>query len=116
MIRGSMPDLFDTSAIPDDPAYWEERAERVAAVVARRSRRLGAGGVVHSRTSWLAASLLFAAALAAAVLPPRTSFASSFGAEWARALAPSDEIGKAIVLREGPPAIGVLILGAQRSE
>ncbi len=109
----TMPDLFDTSQIRDDAGHWDALAERVAADAARGSEGSGFRWFAHSRVSWVAASLLLATALAFMVLPARTSSARSFSAEWAQALAPADDVGRAIVLHDGPPAIGALLLGGQ---
>ena len=111
----NLTDLFDTSLMPDDSAHWDELAERVTAKAAHGSEGLGFGAFVHSHASWLAASLLLAAALAFVVLPAKKYSASSFTEEWAAALAPSDDVGRAIVLPERPPAIDVLMLSGQRT-
>jgi hypothetical protein len=111
-----MPDLFDTSQVLDDAAHWDALAERVAADAARESIRGGGGGLdwfAHSRASWVAASLLLAAALAFIVLPAEDSSASSFSAVWVEALAPADDVGRAIILPDGPPVIGALLFGGQ---
>ena len=110
-----MSQLFDTSAINDDPARWDERAEQVAALAARRATRAGVTRIVQSRAGWVTVCALFVTALAAAALASGVSPAR-FGAEWDRALAPADEMGQAIILREGPPAIGMLMLRTQRTE
>lgn len=108
-----MPDLFDTHQVPDDAAHWDALAERVAADAARESKGSGLDWFAHSRASWVAASFLLAAALAFIVLPADDSSASGFSAVWAEALAPEDDVGRAIILPDGPPAIGALLLGGQ---
>jgi hypothetical protein len=109
-----MSDLFDTSRIRDEPAHWDALAERVAANAARESARGGLGWFADSRASWIAASLLLAAALAFTALPVEDSGRGSLSLEWAQALAPADDVGKAIISADGPPAIGALLLGGQR--
>jgi len=109
-----MTDVFDTTQIRDDTAYWDALAARVAREAVHRSKQSGFDWFVHSRASWVAASILLAAALVLMVLPSQRESAKTFGAEWARALAPADDVGRAIVLRDGPPAIGALVLSGQR--
>lgn len=106
-----MPDLFDTTQVRDDAAYWDALAERVAADAARESKAGGFDWFAHSRAGWVAASLLLAAALGFMVLPAEDSSARTFSAVWAQALAPADDVGRAIMLHDGPPAIGALLLG-----
>ena len=108
-----MPDLFDASQVPDDGAHWDALAERVAANAARESEGSGFDWFAQSRASWVAASLLLAAALAFGVLPAGDPSASSLSAVWAEALAPADDVGRAIILPDRPPAIGALLLGGQ---
>lgn len=114
-MRRDNPDLFDTSQVRDDAGYWDALAERVAADAARVSREGGDGfeWFAHARASWVAASLLLAAALAFMALPTESSSAKSLSAEWAMALAPADDVGRAIILRDDPPAIGALLLGGR---
>jgi hypothetical protein len=109
-----MPDLFDTRQIRDDVAYWDTLALRVSAEAARRAKPRGSDWLVYSRTSWIAASLLLAAALAYMALPRDRTSARSVSTEWAQALAPADDMGKAITLEDGPPEIGALLLGGRR--
>lgn len=108
-----MPELFDTSQVRDDAGHWDALAERVAAGAARESNEGGFDWFSHSRASWVAASLLLAAALASMVLPAENSSARSFSAEWAQALAPADAVARAIILPDRPPAIGALLLSGQ---
>jgi len=108
-----MPDLFNTSQIPDDTRHWDALAERVAADAARESKGEGFEWFAHSRASWVAASLLLAAALAFMGLPVEDSSAKNFSAGWAQALAPADDVGRAIISHDGPPAIGALLLGGE---
>ena len=105
-----MRDLFDTRQIRDDPGDWDALAERVAANAARAGNGSGFEWFSHSRASWLAASLLLAVGVA--LLAGRSS-ASTSGADWAQALGPADEVGRALVSQDGPPAIGALVLAGQ---
>lgn len=108
-----MPDLFDTSEIRDDAGHWDALAERVVADAAREPIASGFDWFAHSRASWVATALLLAAALAFIVLPDENSSATRFSAEWAQVLTPADDLGKAIILPDGPPSIGALLLGGQ---
>jgi hypothetical protein len=107
-----MPDLFDTTHVRDDPTSWDALAQRVAANATRRSRGSGFDWLAQARMSWIAASLLLAAAVAFMVLPAGKSSVRTPNAEL-QVLAPADDVGKAIVLREAPPAIGALLLSSQ---
>lgn len=106
------PDLFDTTRVPDDPEHWDALAGRVAATAARESKRSGVDWLASSRAGWVAASLLLLAAWA--LMPAENSSARSFSGEWAQTLAPADNLGKAIIVRDSPPAIGALVLGDRR--
>jgi hypothetical protein len=106
-----MPEFFDTRQIRDEASHWDALAERVAEGAARRSEGGGFRWFADSRVSWVAGSLLLAAALAFMVLPPRTASASRASAEWAQALAPADAVGRAIAVYDAPPALGALLLG-----
>lgn len=108
-----MSDLFDTTQVRDEPEHWDTLAKRVATTAARESRRSGFDWLANSRAGWVAASLLVAAALAFIMLPPEDHSARSVVPEWAQSLAPTDDVGKVIVLRDSPPAIGALLLDAQ---
>lgn len=109
-----MRDLFDTRQIRDDAAHWDELARCVSAEAARRSKAISSNWLTNSRTSWVAASLLVAAALAFMSLPDSDSSAASVGAAWAQTLAPADDLGWTITLEDGPPEIGALLLGGKR--
>lgn len=111
----AVADLFDTSRIRDEAVHWDAMAERVVAEAVRRSSRAGGGGrgfawLGDSRASWVAASLLLAAALAFMAATPDDASTRSAGTSWAQTLAPADDVGKALISREGPPPIGALLL------
>jgi len=108
-----MPEFFDTTRVPDDPEHWDALAERVAATAARAPKRSGVDWLASSRAGWVAASLLLLAAWAL-MMPTESSSARSFSGEWAQALAPRDDVGKAIMVRDRPPAIGALLLADRR--
>lgn len=108
-----MAELFDTTRVPDDAAHWDALAERIAAAAARSSQGRTLPWCAQSRARWVAASLLLAAALAFLVLPSEDWSSRRFTLEWVQALAPADEVGRAITLPEVPPAIGALLLGDQ---
>ena len=106
-------DLFDTSHIPDDPAHWNALAERVAANATREAAGFSLDWLAHSRASWVAASILLAAALVLSAVPAEDSSAAAFAADVAQAIAPSEGVGRAIVSQDEPPAIAPLVLGSQ---
>ena len=105
-----MSDLFDTRRIPDDAAYWDGLAERVAAHAARDSGGTVLDWFAHSRSSWIAASLLLAAGVAFVMLPVEDRFAPSLAPALSRPVTPVDDLGKAIATRDAPPSIGALLL------
>ena len=100
-----MPELFDTSAIPDQPEYWDELSQRVSARALRPASTFRL--MAESRLSWAAAGLAAAAAFALLLLPPRTS--ADTGVKWAELLAPSDQLGKVITATDRPPELGELL-------
>ena len=105
-----MPDLFDTRQIPDDASYWDALSERVAAHAARDSSGSVLDWFAHSRSSWIAASLLLAAGIAFMVLPVEDPSAPSLAPTLSQPVMPADDLGKAIVSRDAPPSIGTLLL------
>ena len=105
-----MSDLFDTRQIPDDASYWDALAERVAAQAARDD----ASGTVldffaHSRSSWIAASLLLAAGIAFMALPVQDLSPLSLAPSLSQPVTPADDLGRAIVSRDTPPPVGALL-------
>ncbi len=105
-----MPDLFDTAQVRDEPERWDALATRVAETAARESRRSGLDWLANSRTGWVAASLLVAAVLAFIIFPTENQSVSTIVPGWALSLAPTDNLGKSIVLSDSPPTIGALLL------
>jgi hypothetical protein len=109
----SMGEFFDTSRIADDTEHWNAVAERIATTAARASKRSSVDWLASSRAGWVAASLLLVAAWAL-LTPTETSSAKTFTGEWVQALAPADDVGKTIIVRDSPPPIGALLLGDRR--
>ena len=107
-----MTDLFDTARVPDDDAYWDALASRVAALAARNQSANGFDWLARTRAGWLAASILLAAALGFILLPAKPVPART-DVEWAQVLAPADDVGRAMTRRDQPPAIGALLLDAR---
>ena len=105
-----MSELFDTAQVRDDPTYWNALAQRVAERAAHASTEQAFEWLGRSRASWVVASLLVAAGLALIMLSPNKSLAPSRIAEWTDAIAPTDEVGKAIGLPDRPPPIDALLL------
>lgn len=104
-----MVDLFDTSQIRDDANYWNDLATRVVDDVKRDAASSSLAWLARPRAIVIAASLLVAAALAISMLSRTPS--SSRDVQWTEALAPNDDVGKTIAVRDGPPPIGALLLG-----
>jgi hypothetical protein len=108
----TMSELFDTRGVSDDPEHWDALAERVAHEAARRShatRNAGAGSLAASRVGLIAASLLLAASLAFLTMSWRQGAPRS-ATLLGQVLAPSDDVGRAIVLTGRPPALAALLL------
>lgn len=107
-----MPDLFDTSAIRDEPGYWDAQAVRVTAHATRRSRELewlaGAGA------RWVAASLLLAASLALSLFPRGVAGVGIPGG-LELTFSPLDSVGRVLTSRDAPPSIVALLLADTRS-
>ncbi|MGH7696033.1 MAG: hypothetical protein ACRENH_13690 [Gemmatimonadaceae bacterium] len=105
-----MMDVFDTRRVPDDEAYWDALAQRVAEAAAREAGATSFDWLAQSRMSWVAASLLLAGALTLLLLPNEARSARKMAVDWEQALAPTDEIGRAMLSGDAPPAVGVLLL------
>ena len=102
-------DLFDTRDIHDDPGHWDALARRVAAN-ALHSRGFDDSGLewlARQRTAALAAGLLLGAGLFSLFVPDADTVSRS---DWTEAIAPSDDVGRAMMLGD-PPSIGELLLG-----
>ena len=113
MTRDTASALFDTARVPDDPQYWDALAERVAAKAADGSKGRGLEWLARSLPNRVVASLLVAAALLSALLVLSSGGKSSVSirtVEWVRALAPADDLGRAVASPNGPPALGALLL------
>lgn len=93
---------FGTTGIPDDPAYWDALAERVAAGAR-------AGGFVRLATTpaaWAATLLLVTAA---GILVFATRREATLGSEIAQALAPADYPGQSLAGPDEGSALGSLL-------
>lgn len=103
---------FDTSAIPDDPAYWDMLAARVACAAKGRRSTLGWMGGRSERRLVLAALSAAAAmlivALAVRSAPPRRS-----GDAWTAALAPRDPLGRLLVRATVPPPVAAIAVSME---
>ena len=99
-----MTELFDTRGVRDDDAHWQSFAERVAAgaVASGRGRPFASSTVL-----WAGASLAFAASLILMLASAPTPDDAALRI----ALAPADDVGRALALRDAPPKIGELVLG-----
>jgi hypothetical protein len=109
-----MTDLFDTSCVRDEGEHWDEIAERVAGIAARKSNASSAEWLAHSRAGWISACLLLSVALLSIFTQTEKASAASRRAAWAQLLSPADEVGKGMVLPDRPPPIGALLLDERR--
>jgi hypothetical protein len=102
-----MPELFDTSGVPDDDPYWNALTARIVERAA--ARRTGLGWLAQSRARWAAGAAL-AAACALLFFSARAARPDAAGQGWAAALAPNDAGFRAVALGDRPPSIGLLLL------
>jgi hypothetical protein len=108
-----MAKFFDTSSIPDDAAYWDALASRVASNVRRRHSAVAWVGSRERRwmvTAYAAAAVLAVAALLTIGRPPRTEAA----AQLALVLAPNDALGRVLARSVAPPALTELEMAPSR--
>src|SRR5262245_53785804 len=99
----------------DDAEYWDALAERVVAGVERQARASPLQWLSQSPLGWIAASLLVGGVAAFLMLADARS--GSDINRWSDAIAPTDDVGRTMALREDAPAIGALLLGERaRSE
>jgi hypothetical protein len=96
--------------IRDDPDYWDALAGRVAAAAAGGTATSGFDWLARSRAAWVAASLVAVAVVVITRLPADEPSAASFRTALVEVSTPSDDAGTTIVLRDRPPAIGVLLI------
>ena len=107
-----MPDLFDTTRIADNDAHWEALARRVAKHAMRRSNASSVDWLTHRRAGVVAACLLLVASLFSLIGSANGPSTATLTTISTQALAPIDDAGEAIVLRDRPPAIGALLLSS----
>lgn|SRR5690348_4395479 len=109
-----MVDVFDTSSIPDEPAYWDALASRIANAAPRS--RSGVAWVGSRRSGWMAAAYLAAAAamVLAAVMATAHPRGPATAAVLASVLAPNDPLGR-MVAGAAPPSLAALSVDAPRS-
>jgi hypothetical protein len=108
-----MPDFFDTSRIADNDAHWEALARRIADHAMRRLNATGVGWLTQWHAGVVAAGLLLVAALFALAGSADGLSTASLTAVSTQALAPIDDAGRAIILRDQPPAIGALLFSSR---
>jgi hypothetical protein len=106
-------ELFDTRGVTDSAEHWDAVAARVALEAAGRSRAAGVSSLAASRAGLIAALLLLAASLAFMAMASRQGSARP-AAELRQALAPGDDVGRAIALTGRPPTVGALLFDDQR--
>lgn len=96
-----MAEFFDTRGIPDDPAYWDALAARIAG----GARQGGFARLATTPAAWAAALLLV---FAAGLLVVATRKEPSLGSEIAQALAPADYPGRTLA-GDDASALGTLL-------
>ncbi len=106
-----MSEIHDTSPIPDESAYWDDLAARVAARAVHRDGALD--WLAAPTATWLTLLTIACAAGVLLVLTRSSPAPLSVGREWALVLAPSDEVGRRVSSSETPPALLGLVLGAR---
>jgi hypothetical protein len=98
--------LFDTSANPDTPEYWEELSTRIQ----RRATTHGVSTwIARSRASWISVASLAVAAALVLLLSNRFAPARQPTAGAVLALAPTDGVGRTISSSERPPVFAELL-------
>jgi len=103
-----MTEPFDTSSIPDGPAYWDTLAERVTRAAVRRP--VASEWLSRGSAPWVVAtSLACAAALILTLLARPQSQSSASKADWLAALSPHDAIGRSFALSASAPQLGELL-------
>jgi hypothetical protein len=105
------PELFSTSGTHDDDAHWDALAARIADRAISDSGS-GLTWFAHGTAGLIAASLVIAAALAAAAVPSRSAASANVIADITTAIAPSDIVGQSLAAPAQPPAIGALLFNA----
>lgn len=100
------PDFFETD-VRDEPQHWEALAERVIGA-ATRSRQTGFAWLSTSRAAWVAATVLTGIVLTVLMMVTNNAQAD-LQTSWATMLAPSDDFGRAVVMRADPPPVGALL-------
>ncbi len=108
-----MSNCLDTSQVRDDAEYWRLLAERVAANAIREAEGNGLDWLAHSRTSWVAVFLLVAGTFVLTMLSNENPSVSKASAQVEQALAPSDDVGRAVLQQNVPPAIGSLLIAGE---
>ena len=108
-----MPERFDSARIDDDPAYWDALSARVAAAAASRRRDPSPFEWLGTSVGgWVIASVLIAAMCALVLLRSSGTIPRTAAADWVETLAPADDLGKTILVRDRPPEVEALVLGA----
>ena len=101
--------LFDTSAIPDTPEYWEALSTRISG---RATMHRTSIWIARSRASWISVgSLAFAAAVLLLLSQPPVRAPQSV-ADARLALAPADRVGSSLSARDRPPSMIELLVVA----
>ena len=95
----------------DNDAHWDALAARITDRAINNSGT-GFSWFAHGTAGLIAASLVIAAALAAAVVPSRPVVSANVIADITTAIGPSDIVGQSLTSPMQPPAIGALLFDA----
>ena len=109
-----MTEFFDTSQVRDASAHWDALADQIAAHAARHASGNAVEWLARSRVALIAASLFLTVGLAAIVVP--VSASKNAGAIrrteiLVPGLVPTDDVGRAMMLRDRPPTMERLLFG-----
>ena len=103
--------LFDTSAIPDTPEYWEALSNRIRGSATRHRTGIW---IARSRASWLSIGALAVAATVVLLLSRQLVQArQSTTTAWLE-LTPADRVGSSLSARDEPPSVVELLVVAAR--
>jgi len=96
----------------DDAEYWNALAARVTSVAVRQGQSNSLEWLAESRVGWTTTLVL--AAVALIFMTPATGQpVGDAGSTSLNIVLPTDAVGKAMSLRDQPPAVGTLLFEAE---
>lgn len=103
-------ELFGTSSVPDEAAYWSALSARVAAAAISDSQ---SGMAIIARSRWClpatAAAAIAAAVVGLVAFQGRSGNAAT-NPEWAAALVSNDAVARSVIAAAAPPPIPLLMM------